>query len=245
MKFTWLAAAVVLAAWLVARRHKQARWFQAVEIVAIVAAVLIGVGVIPLPNFEHLLEDAGQALGKWTYLAVGALAFLETGAFLGFVAPGETAVDRRRPRRRPGPDLAVCADRDRLGLQRRRRPDVLRARPQARAPVAAQARPAPEDHRAAARPGRVVPGEARRGDDHRRALPRLRPPAVAVHRRRLAHAAAPLPALRRARRRAVVDHVLRARLRVLALDRPAHDVRLARGARARHVHRRDRRDRRA
>ena len=36
--------------------------------------------------------DAGQALGKWTYAAVGLLAFLETGAFLGFVAPGETAV---------------------------------------------------------------------------------------------------------------------------------------------------------
>ncbi|HET6548260.1 MAG TPA: bifunctional DedA family/phosphatase PAP2 family protein, partial [Solirubrobacter sp.] len=46
----------------------------------------------PLPNFEKLLEDAGQALGKWTYLAVGLLAFLETGAFLGFIAPGETAV---------------------------------------------------------------------------------------------------------------------------------------------------------
>jgi undecaprenyl-diphosphatase len=92
VKFTWLAAAVVLAGWLVARRHKQARWLQAVEIVAIVAATLIGVGVIPLPNFEQLLEDAGQALGKWTYLAVGLLAFLETGAFLGFIAPGETAV---------------------------------------------------------------------------------------------------------------------------------------------------------
>ena len=54
--------------------------------------MLIGVGVIKLPNFEQLLEDAGQALGKWTYLVVGALAFLETGAFLGFIAPGETAV---------------------------------------------------------------------------------------------------------------------------------------------------------
>ena len=64
MKFTWLAA----------------------------AAVLIGVGIIKLPNFEHLLADAGQALGKWTYIVVGLLAFLETGAFLGFVAPGETAV---------------------------------------------------------------------------------------------------------------------------------------------------------
>lgn len=92
MKWTWLAAAVVLAGWLIARRNKQKRWVQAVEIVAIAVAVLIGVGVIELPHFEDLLLDAGQALGRWTYVAVGALAFLETGAFLGFVAPGETAV---------------------------------------------------------------------------------------------------------------------------------------------------------
>jgi undecaprenyl-diphosphatase len=92
MKYTWLAAAVALAGWLIARRHKQKRWFQVVELVAIAAAVLIGVGVIHLPNFEKLLEDAGKALGPWTYLVVGVLAFLETGAFLGFIAPGETAV---------------------------------------------------------------------------------------------------------------------------------------------------------
>src|SRR3954447_72376 len=92
MKYTWLAAAVALAGWLIARRHKQKRWFQIVELVAIAVAVLIGVGVIHLPNFEKLLEDAGKALGPWTYLAVGLLAFLETGAFLGFIAPGETAV---------------------------------------------------------------------------------------------------------------------------------------------------------
>jgi undecaprenyl-diphosphatase len=92
MKWTWLAAAVVLAGWVIVRRHKQSRWIQAVEVVVIALAVLIGVGVIELPNFEQLLKDAGQALGKWTYLAVGLLAFLETGAFLGFIAPGETAV---------------------------------------------------------------------------------------------------------------------------------------------------------
>jgi undecaprenyl-diphosphatase len=92
VKLTWLAAAAVLAGWLIARRHKQARWFQAAEVLAIAAALLIGFGVIHLPNFEQLLEDAGQALGKWTYLVVGALAFAETGAFLGFIAPGETAV---------------------------------------------------------------------------------------------------------------------------------------------------------
>src|SRR3954452_8266388 len=92
MKWTWLAAAAAPAGRLIARRHKQKRWFQAGEIVVIAVAVLIGVGVIHLPNFEKLLEDIGQALGKWTYIVVGALAFLETGAFLGFIAPGETAV---------------------------------------------------------------------------------------------------------------------------------------------------------
>src|SRR3954453_20926356 len=92
MKFTWLAAAAALAGWLIVRRHKQKRWFQVAELVVIAVAVLIGVGVIHLPDFEQLLVDVGQALGPWTYLAVGLLAFLETGAFLGFIAPGETAV---------------------------------------------------------------------------------------------------------------------------------------------------------
>jgi undecaprenyl-diphosphatase len=92
MKYTWLAAAAVLAGWVIARRRKQKRWVQIAELVAIAAAVLIGIGVIELPNFEQILEDAGKALGPWTYLAVGLLAFLETGAFLGFIAPGETAV---------------------------------------------------------------------------------------------------------------------------------------------------------
>lgn len=92
MKLTWLLAAVVIAGWAIIRRHKQHRWVQLAEVIAIVAACLVSFGIIELPNFEHLLEDAGQALGKWTYLAVGLMAFLETGAFLGFIAPGETAV---------------------------------------------------------------------------------------------------------------------------------------------------------
>ena len=65
---------------------------QAVEVAAVAAALVIGFGVIHLPNLEKLLEDVGTALGSWTYLLVGALAFAETGAFLGFIAPGETAV---------------------------------------------------------------------------------------------------------------------------------------------------------
>jgi membrane protein DedA with SNARE-associated domain/membrane-associated phospholipid phosphatase len=50
------------------------------------------VGVIPLPNLEKLIEDVGAALGPWTYLLVGVAAFLETGAFIGLIAPGETTV---------------------------------------------------------------------------------------------------------------------------------------------------------
>jgi membrane protein DedA with SNARE-associated domain/membrane-associated phospholipid phosphatase len=92
VRWGWIVGACVLAGWLVARRHRQARWFQAVELVAIAAALAIGVGLVHLPNLEKLIEDAGTALGKWTYLLVGVLAFAETGAFLGFVAPGETAV---------------------------------------------------------------------------------------------------------------------------------------------------------
>jgi membrane protein DedA with SNARE-associated domain/membrane-associated phospholipid phosphatase len=92
VKWGWIVGACVLAGWLVARRHRQARWFQVAELVAIAGALAIGVGVIHLPNLEKLIEDAGTALGSWTYLLVGALAFAETGAFLGFIAPGETAV---------------------------------------------------------------------------------------------------------------------------------------------------------
>ncbi|RKQ87875.1 membrane-associated protein [Solirubrobacter pauli] len=45
-----------------------------------------------LPDVGHLLTEAAQALGSWTYLLVGGLAFGETGAGIGLVVPGETAV---------------------------------------------------------------------------------------------------------------------------------------------------------
>jgi membrane protein DedA with SNARE-associated domain/membrane-associated phospholipid phosphatase len=92
VKWGWIVAACILSGWLVARRHRQKRWLQALELVAIAAALLIGFGVIHLPKLEKLLEDVGTALGPCTYLLVGFLAFAETGAFLGFIAPGETAV---------------------------------------------------------------------------------------------------------------------------------------------------------
>jgi undecaprenyl-diphosphatase len=92
VKWGWIVAACLLAGWLVARRHRHSRLLQAAGVAAVAGALVIGTGVVHLPNLEKLLEDTGTALGSWTYLLVGGLAFAETGAFLGFIAPGETAV---------------------------------------------------------------------------------------------------------------------------------------------------------
>ena len=45
-----------------------------------------------LPDVAHLLTEAAETLGSWTYLLVGGLAFGETGAGIGLLVPGETAV---------------------------------------------------------------------------------------------------------------------------------------------------------
>ena len=45
-----------------------------------------------MPDIASLLADLAATLGGWTYLLVAGLAFLETGAFVGLIAPGETAV---------------------------------------------------------------------------------------------------------------------------------------------------------
>jgi len=92
VKPLWLAGAVALALYLVIRRRRLGRLTLAAGAVAAVGAALIGFGVIELPNLEALIEDVGETLGTWTYLVVGVLAFLETGAFVGLIAPGETTV---------------------------------------------------------------------------------------------------------------------------------------------------------
>ena len=92
MKWGWLLTAVALSAFLFVRRRKLGKLELGAGVLAVAGAVLVGTGVIDLPNIEKLIEDVGTKLGKWTYLLVGTLAFLETGAFVGLVAPGETAV---------------------------------------------------------------------------------------------------------------------------------------------------------
>jgi membrane-associated protein len=64
----------------------------ALGVVAAAALVLLATGVMPMPDLEGTLTDLSDTLGTWTYALVAGLAFLETGAFVGLVAPGETAI---------------------------------------------------------------------------------------------------------------------------------------------------------
>ena len=65
-------------------------------LLAVAAALALGIyasGVLSeLPDPEKLIEDIAKALGRWTYALVAGLAFLETGAFVGLIAPGEFTV---------------------------------------------------------------------------------------------------------------------------------------------------------
>src|SRR4029453_1076307 len=59
----------------------------------VLALAVYSSGVLSeLPDPKKLIGDIAQALGPWAYALVGVSAFLETGAFVGLVAPGETIV---------------------------------------------------------------------------------------------------------------------------------------------------------
>jgi membrane protein DedA with SNARE-associated domain len=63
-----------------------------VAALAVTALALVASGTVQLPDLEEALTDLSETLGAWTYALVGGLAFLETGAFVGLIAPGETAI---------------------------------------------------------------------------------------------------------------------------------------------------------
>jgi undecaprenyl-diphosphatase len=69
-----------------------------VERIALALLVAAGLAIYAsgllaeLPAPQRVIEDLAKALGRWTYALVAALAFLETGAFVGLVAPGEFTV---------------------------------------------------------------------------------------------------------------------------------------------------------
>lgn len=59
---------------------------------ALAVGVIVLYRLLPDIDLEEIVKDLSRGLGSWTYLLVGALAFLETGAFVGLVAPGEFTV---------------------------------------------------------------------------------------------------------------------------------------------------------
>lgn len=92
MRPLWLvvAALVVAFAWW-RRRRLEPPLLVGCALVAAGAAVY-GTGLVHLPDLEQVLTDLGRALGPWTYLLVGVLCFLESGAGVGLLVPGETAI---------------------------------------------------------------------------------------------------------------------------------------------------------
>ena len=68
------------------------RWAIRGAIAAAVIAFFVFRDELPEINLEEIIKDLSEGLGEWTYLLVAVLAFLETGAFVGLVAPGEFTV---------------------------------------------------------------------------------------------------------------------------------------------------------
>jgi membrane protein DedA with SNARE-associated domain/membrane-associated phospholipid phosphatase len=86
-------AAVLVAAYVVWRWRKLSLERRALGVVLALALGIYASGVLStLPDPKAVIEDIAKALGAWTYAVVGLAAFLETGAFVGLVAPGETIV---------------------------------------------------------------------------------------------------------------------------------------------------------
>jgi membrane protein DedA with SNARE-associated domain/membrane-associated phospholipid phosphatase len=86
-------AAVLIAAFAVWRRDRLSGERKLLAGALVLACGVYASGVLSeLPDPKKVIEDIAQALGAWTYVLVGVMAFLETGAFVGLVAPGETMV---------------------------------------------------------------------------------------------------------------------------------------------------------
>jgi undecaprenyl-diphosphatase len=86
-------AAVALVAFLVWRRRKLSNEHLLIGALIVIALAVYASGVLSkLPDPKEIIEDVANALGAWTYALVGVMAFLETGAFVGLIAPGETVI---------------------------------------------------------------------------------------------------------------------------------------------------------
>jgi membrane protein DedA with SNARE-associated domain/membrane-associated phospholipid phosphatase len=85
--------AVLLAAGGVWKRRSLSGERKLLAVAAVVVLAVYASGVLSeLPDPKEVIGDIASALGAWTYALVGVMAYLETGAFVGLVAPGETVV---------------------------------------------------------------------------------------------------------------------------------------------------------
>src|SRR5436190_18997362 len=87
-----LVVAVLLAGAALLRRKRLGGERFVIALVLAAGLAVYGSGVLMHVNIQKGIEDLAEALGKWTYALVGVMAFVETGAFVGLVAPGEFTV---------------------------------------------------------------------------------------------------------------------------------------------------------
>jgi len=86
-------AAVAIAAGAVWRRRNLSGERKLIAAALVLACAVYASGVLSeLPDPKKLIGDIAGTLGAWTYVLVGVMAYLETGAFVGLIAPGETVV---------------------------------------------------------------------------------------------------------------------------------------------------------
>jgi membrane protein DedA with SNARE-associated domain len=86
-------AALLVVAYVVWRWRRLSTERKGIGVLVALALGVYASGLLSeLPDPKKVIEDIAQALGAWTYALVGVLAYLETAAFVGLVAPGETVV---------------------------------------------------------------------------------------------------------------------------------------------------------
>ncbi|MEI7624994.1 MAG: bifunctional DedA family/phosphatase PAP2 family protein [Actinomycetota bacterium] len=92
MKPVFVAIAIAVLVGVVWRWPRLTKERRILALAIVGAAGVYGSGVVEIPDLKSTIEDVGRRLGQWTYLIVGLFAFLETGAFVGFIVPGETVI---------------------------------------------------------------------------------------------------------------------------------------------------------
>ena len=72
--------------------QRGSRLLQAAMVAGVIGGFVVLSRVVPNIDLQQALEDVSSSLGDFTYVLVALAAFLETGAFVGLVLPGETVV---------------------------------------------------------------------------------------------------------------------------------------------------------